>query len=380
MKISSIDASLYRIPLPQVLSDSIHGDMPDFELVTARIRTEEGLEGLGYTYTVGRGGSAILALITSDLAPLLVGEDPRRTEYLWDRMWWAIHWVGRGGVAAFSMAALDVALWDLKAKAVGEPLWRLLGGSGDRVRAYAGGIDLFFSLEQLQSQTEEFLNAGFRAIKVKAGRESLSDDVERVRLVRSIVGPSFTLMADANCRWRTDQAIRAARALEPFNLTWLEEPTVPDDVEGFARIASEGGVPVATGENMHTVYEFERMIRCGRIAFPQPDLSNLGGITPWMQVAKMAQAQHLPVTSHGVHDLHVHLLAAVPNASYLEVHGFGLERFQDEPLAFEDGCAVPPDRPGHGVGLRADLLRPYLVDEGLGSRAGEMVPACGAAR
>lgn len=361
MIISSIDAQLYRVPLPQVLSDSIHGDMPDFELITARIRTKDGCEGLGYTYTVGRGGSSILAMINDDLAPLLLGGDPRRTENLWDRMWWGVNWVGRGGVSSFAMAALDVALWDLKAKAAGEPLWRLLGGASNRVKAYAGGIDLYFSLDQLRAQTEGFLKEGFRAIKVKVGRDCLAEDVERIQLVREIVGGAFTLMADANCRWRVDQAIRAARALEPFGLTWLEEPTVPDDVEGFARIAVEGGLPLSTGENMHTVFEFERMIRCGAIAFPQPDLSNLGGITPWMQVAKLAQARHLPVTSHGVHDLHVHLLAAVPNASYLEVHGFGLERFMREPLGFDNGEAVAPDRPGHGVELCPKTLRPFLV-------------------
>jgi L-alanine-DL-glutamate epimerase-like enolase superfamily enzyme len=361
MKIASIDAQLYRIPLPHVLSDSIHGDMPGFELVTARVRTHDGLEGLGYTYTVGRGGSAILAMIVDDLAPLLIGADPRRTGQAWDRMWWAIHWVGRGGVSSFAMAALDVALWDIKAKAAGEPLWRLLGGASNRVRAYAGGIDLFFTLDQLQAQTEGFLASGFRAIKVKAGRDLLAEDVERIRAVRSIVGPSFTLMADANCRWSTSQAIRAARALQTFDLFWLEEPTVPDDVDGFARIASEGGLPIATGENMHTVFEFERMIRHGRIAFPQPDLSNLGGITPWLQVAQLAHAHHLPVTSHGVHDLHVHLLAAVPNASYLEVHGFGLERFQSRPLRFEKGEAVAPDTPGHGVDLEPAVLEQYLA-------------------
>ncbi len=178
-------------------------------------------------------------------------------------------------------------------------------------------------------------------------------------MVRSVVGFGFPLMVDANCRWRTDEAIRAARALQPFDLIWLEEPTVPDDVEGYARIAIEGGLPLAAGENLHTVSEFDRMIREGGIAFPEPDVANLGGVTPWMQVAKIAHACHLPATSHGVHDLHVHLLAAVPNASYLEVHGFGLERFLVEPLRFENGDAIAPSRAGHGVELRDELLAGY---------------------
>jgi len=363
MKIRDIQADLFRIPLPAVLSDSMHGDIPDFELITVRVRTESGLAGLGYTYTVGRGGAAICALIKYDLAPLLRGADARSTEQIWERMWWAIHWIGRGGVAAFAISAIDVALWDIKGKAAGEPLWRLLGGMGNRVTAYAGGIDLAFGPEQLREQTKSFLARGFRAIKVKVGRDRLADDVERVGLVRETVDPDVVLMADANMRWRVDQAIRACRALARFNLVWIEEPTVPDDVEGHARIARQGALPIATGENMHTVYEFERMIRDGGITFPQPDLSNMGGITAWLKIAHMAQASHLRVTSHGVHDLHVHLLAAVPNASYLEVHGFGLERFQRDPLVFVEGEAIAPDRPGHGVELIWEALEPYEVRE-----------------
>jgi L-alanine-DL-glutamate epimerase-like enolase superfamily enzyme len=351
--------SHYQIPLPRVLSDSIHGQMPFFELVTVELETSEGIRGLGYTYTVGRGGASIAEMIRHDLFPVVLGEDFRAIPQLWEKMWWAIHWVGRGGIASFAMAAIDVALWDLKAKAAGEPLWRFLGGGCNRVPTYAGGIDLAFSLEELREQTLEFLAAGFHAIKVKVGRPSIHEDVERVAAVREIVGPKFPLMADANCRWRVDEAIRAARCLEPFQLVWLEEPTIPDDVEGFARIATEGGVPVATGENLHTVFEFARMIQHGRISFPQPDLSNLGGITPWLKVAHLAEGKHLPVSSHGVHDLHVHLLSAVPNASFLEWHGFGLERFQQQSLGRIEGATIAPDRPGHGVELNDESLGRY---------------------
>ena len=125
--------------------------------------------------------------------------------------------------------------------------------------------------------------------------------------------------------------------------------TIPDDVPGHVRVVREGGLPVAAGENLRTIHEFKRLIDAGGVTFPEPDVSNVGGVTPWLKVAHVAEAHNLPVTSHGVHDLHVHLLAAVPNASYLEVHGFGLERFIAEPLAIRDGLATAPDRPGHGV-------------------------------
>jgi len=349
MKIAEIRADCYRIPFARVLSSSRHGRIPDFQLITARVRDDEGAEGTGYTYTIGQGGAAVRAMIALDLAPVLVGEDPRPVERLWDRMWWRLHWVGRGGAASFAMAAVDVALWDLKAKRLGEPLWRLLGGHSPEVEVYFGGIDLEFPLDQLIEQTRDYLAAGFRAIKMKVGRKVLGEDVERVAAIREVVGPDVPLMVDANMGWRVDRAIAAARAFRRYNLLWIEEPIIPDDPAGYARIAEQGGVPLAAGENLHTAYEFRSMIASGAVAFPQPDVATLGGITPWLKVAALAELYNLPISTHGVHDLQVHLLAAIPNASYLEVHGFGLEKFMRHSLSFKDGKTTAPDRPGHGV-------------------------------
>ena len=349
MKIATLDAALYRIPLATTLSDSTHGEITAFQLVTVRLRDDEGAEGLGYTYTVGRGGAAVLSLIARDLAPLLAGEDPRRRERLWERMWWGLHYVGRGGLVSFAISAVDIALWDWAARRAGEPLWRFLGGHHPRVRCYAGGIDLQFPLEKLLAQTGRFLEQCFRAIKMKVGRPSLAEDVARVAAMRKLLGDEIPLMVDANMRWRVDEAIRASRAIAPHNVVWLEEPTIPEDVEGHRQIVAQGALPVAAGENLHSSYEFQRYIHAGAVSFPEPDVSNVGGVSEWLKVAHLAAAHNLPVTSHGVHDLHVHLLAAVPNATYLEAHGFGLERFLREPLRIEAGEAIAPDRPGHGV-------------------------------
>jgi L-alanine-DL-glutamate epimerase-like enolase superfamily enzyme len=163
------------------------------------------------------------------------------------------------------------------------------------------------------------------------------------------IGEGFPLMVDANMTWSVDEAIRAARAFQPFDLTWLEEPTVPEDPEGHARIVREGGLPIAAGENLRTVWEFKQYIDCGGVTFPEPDVTNCGGVTPFMKIAHLAEAFNLPVTSHGAHDVTVHLLAACPNRSYLEAHGFGLERYIAEPLQIDDGYAIAPRRPGHGV-------------------------------
>jgi L-alanine-DL-glutamate epimerase-like enolase superfamily enzyme len=351
MAIAAVQADHYQVPLPVAVSDSTHGVMAAFELITVRIRDQDGAEGLGYTYTVGAGGAAVHSLIARDLAPLLAGADETRIEALWQKLWWAVHYVGRGGLASHAISALDTALWDLLARRRGLPLWRLLGGYDPRVPAYAGGIDLQFPLEQLLRQTEDNLARGFRAIKMKVGRERLAEDVARIAAMRELLGPEVPLMVDANMRWSADQAIHAARAFAPHDVFWLEEPTIPDDVPGHARILREGGLPLAAGENLHTLYEFQALIAAGGVSFPEPDLSNCGGVSVWLKVARLAEAANLPVTSHGVHELHVHLLAAVPNASYLEAHGFGLERFMAEPLVLEDGKAIAPERPGHGVEL-----------------------------
>ena len=158
-----------------------------------------------------------------------------------------------------------------------------------------------------------------------------------------------------------ETAIRAARKLQQYDIYWLEEPIIPEDVKGHARIAVEGGLPIASGENLHTIYEFQKMITDDMIAFPEPDVSNCGGITGWMRVAKLAYAHNLPVTTHGVHELHLHLLAAVPNASYLEVHGFGLERFILNPPGIVDGTMTAPDNPGHGVQFDWNALKAYEI-------------------
>lgn len=360
-QIEAVEAACYRIPLPVVLSDSTHGAITAFELVTARVRDRDGAVGTGYTYTVGTAGAAVVELIGRYLAPVLRGEDGSRIERCWQRMWWALHYGGRGGTVSLAVSALDIALWDLEARRRERPLWRLLGGHDPRVDAYAGGIDLDFPLDDLLRQTEANLAKGFRAIKMKVGRPKLSEDVERVRAMREHLGADFPLMVDANMRWTADRAIRAARALAPFEPLWLEEPTIPDDIAGHVRILRDGGLPVATGENLHTLHEFANLIAAGGVSFPEPDVTNCGGITVFMKICHLAESFNLPVTSHGAHDLTVHLLAAVPNASFLECHGFGLERYVLEPFELCEGKAVAPDRPGHGLTFDLAALAPLRV-------------------
>jgi L-alanine-DL-glutamate epimerase-like enolase superfamily enzyme len=348
-KITSLECGLYRIPLSVALSDSTHGLIRHFELVTTTVRDGDDAEGVGYTYTVGRNGGAIYDTLAREIAEIVTGQDADRIEFLWNRVWWALHYGGRGGPTVLALSTLDIALWDLKAKRAGLPLWRLLGGNDPRVPCYAGGIDLDLSVDALLRQTEDNLKKGFRAIKMKVGRARLSEDIERVGAMRKHLGDDFPLMVDANMKWSADEAIRAARALVPYDLTWLEEPISPDDVTGHARVVREGGLPIAAGENLRSIWEFRHLIAAGGVTYPEPDVTNCGGVTSFMKVGHLTECFNLPVTSHGAHDLTVHLLAALPNQSFLEAHGFGLDRYISQPLTIKDGFAIAPERSGHGI-------------------------------
>lgn len=360
-RISSLKTGLYRIPLSVTLSDSTHGEIKAFELVTARVRDGDGAEGVGYSYTVGRNGGAVADILKREVSELVEGREADDTEAVWQHVWWGLHFGGRGGPTVLALSALDIALWDLKARRAGLPLWRLLGGFDHRVPCYAGGIDLDLSVEALLAQTDDNLRKGFRAIKMKVGRPDLSSDVARVRAMRAHLGAGFPLMADANMKWSVEEAVRAARALQPFDLTWLEEPIIPDDVAGHARVLAAGGVPIAAGENLRTLWEFKSYIEARAVSYPEPDVTNCGGVTAFMKIARLAEAFNLPLTSHGAHDITVHLLAACPNRSYLEAHGFGLDRYIEHPLVLEDGAALAAMRPGHGVNFDWAALAPHAA-------------------
>lgn len=355
--IKSVQTDYFLVPLEVVLSDSTHGTIPHFELVTVRVTDSDGAVGLGYTYAVNSGGRAFQALIEGYLGPVVVGQDPDNSEKIWQNMWWAVHYSGRGGHATSAISAVDIAIWDLRARRANLPLWRFFGGYDPKVPVYAGGIDLDFTVEALLEQADGFQEQGFRAIKMKVGREHLREDVDRVRRMREHLGDDFPLMVDANMKWSADQAVRAARALEEFDLLWIEEPTIPDDVTGHVRVVREGGTPVATGENMHTLYEFHTLMSAGGLTYPEPDVTNCGGMTVFRKIGALAEAHNLPLTSHGVHDLTVHLLAAAPNRTYMESHGFSLDHYLAEPMEIVDGYTIATERPGHGIALDWDALQ-----------------------
>ena len=360
--IHSFRSDYYRVPLSITLTDAMHGDMPDFELNTVRITDSDGVEGVGYTFTAGHNGAAIHATLQHELASIVCKQDAELTEKLWKEMWWTTHYGGRGGPTVLAISAVDIALWDLKAKRANQPLWKLLGGYDPRVPCYAGGIDLFLPLEKLLEQTDANLEKGFRAIKMKVGRDNLHEDVARVKAMREHLGDGFPLMVDANMRWNADEAIRAAKAFAEYDLLWLEEPVIPEDYTGHARVLKEGGIPIASGENLRSLWDFKQLIACGGVSLPEPDVTNCGGVTSFMKIAHLAEAHNLPVTSHGAHDITVQLLAACPNRSYLEAHGFGLENYMTEAFTIKDGYAIASNNAGHNVNFDWDALESIRAD------------------
>lgn len=359
--IKSIKNELFRIPLAEVLSDAKHGDHTHFEVITTTILCQDGYEGVGYTYTGGKGGRAIFSLLEDEIKPSLLGKDASEIQSIWDSMYWNLHYVGRGGILSFAMSSVDIALWDIKCKRLNQPLWQVAGGAANTTNCYAGGIDLNFTEEKLLSNIQGYLDRGFHAVKIKVGKPDYLEDVARVSAVRKLIGNDITFMVDANYSMTEQEAIRFGKAIEHLDITWFEEPMIPDEYEAYGRISDELSIPLAMGENLHTYHEFTYAMAQSKLGFVQPDASNIGGITGWLEISELAKKNNIPVCSHGMHELHVSLLSSQAHAGYLEVHSFPIDEYTTCPIKLENGRAVAPNIIGTGVEFDRQLTQPHLV-------------------
>jgi L-alanine-DL-glutamate epimerase-like enolase superfamily enzyme len=352
MKITGTQATALNITEDDPLANMPEEAGRKRPIVILRLTTDAGIEGIGVTLWGGKMRRS-LHVAVEELAALTVGEDPLRIERVIAKLVAGTgDSCGPGGIFTLALAAIDMALWDIKGKALEQPLWKLLGGHRARVPAYASGsLRRGLSHDQAQKAARILVEKGFRQMKTQMalpGDPPVSEEIRRVRLVREAVGPDITLMCDINQRWRPEQAIDIGARVEDVGLFWLEDVTRADDYQGLARVTAALKTPIAGGEYVWGVTPFRHMIEARSVDIPMIDIARVGGVTPWMKVAAMAEAFNLPVVSHVMPEVHVHLVAACPNGLTVEYMPWTLALYEETP-ALEKGEMVLPDKPGLGL-------------------------------
>jgi L-alanine-DL-glutamate epimerase-like enolase superfamily enzyme len=363
MKISSLETRIVRLPADEPLAGGPATPGATRDIVIVRLRTDQGIEGIGYTF-FGAALTAALRQAVEALGALAVGEDPLRNEAVTAKLRAACAGSGPGGLLTLALSAIDIALWDIRGKALGLPLWQMVGGCRERVPTYASGALMrTFPLEHLVKAGPRLVAAGFRQMKTQLalpGETSPVREVERIRRMREAVGPDIDLMCDINQRWRVEQAIDIGRRIEEVRLYWLEDVTTADDYQGLARVTAALSTPVAGGEYLYGPAPFRQMLEARSVDIVMIDLMRAGGITGWLKIAGMAEAWNLPVVSHLVPEIHVHLIAAIPNGLTVEYMPWTFKLFEEVPVPVKGELAVPM-KPGLGLAFDAAALKRYAA-------------------
>jgi L-alanine-DL-glutamate epimerase-like enolase superfamily enzyme len=361
MKITHVTTRVLRTPADNPLVVGLPAPTDTREFVTLELGTDQGLVGLGLTFFGGALTPALKAAVDG-LAGLIVGDDPTQVEAITAKCRRAAGSAGPGGIFALALSAVDIACWDLKGKAQDRSVCALLGGLRDRVPTYASGALMRpHPIDYLAKAGPRLRDMGFRQMKMQCGSEpTLGASIERVRVMREAIGPDVDLMCDINQLWSVNQAIEIGRRIEPYQLFWLEDPTAHDDYPGLARIADALGTPIAAGEYHYGIVPFRHLLEGRSIDIVMIDLLRVGGITQWMKVAGMAEAFNLPVVSHLIPEIHVHLVAAVPNGLTVEYMPWTLRLYEDTP-ALEHGQLVVPTKPGLGLAFDPTALKRYQI-------------------
>lgn len=359
-RIAWVKLSLILLPLKAPISDAkvLTGrqrPLTEVAMLFAEIVSESGHQGIGFSYSKRAGGYGLYAH-AKEIVGNLIGEDPSDIARLWDKLVWAGASVGRGGLATQAIAAFDVALWDMKARRAGLPLAKLLGARRDSVSCYntSGGF-LSTSIDQLLANCEASIDAGIGGLKIKVGQPDPMLDLARMEAVRRAVDGRVALMVDANQQWDRHTAERVGRALEEFNLVWIEEPLDAYDVEGHARLAAQLVTPIASGEMLTSVAEHMALISHDAVDWIQPDAPRVGGITQFLKIATMAEQKYLKMAPHFAMEIHLHLAAAYAHDTWVE-HFDWLDPLFNEHLEIRAGRMVVPNRPGIGVTLSEQSL------------------------
>ena len=356
MKITGIDSAVLRIPCPKPMSL----EFADHRMVAAFISTDEGLEGFGYTLAFGGGGAeAMQVYLETRLKPLLLGEDPRMVERLWEKMFRADRGIRRVGLAAYAVAALDIALWDLAGKAAGQPCFRLWGAASERVEAYGSGGWAKYRVEDVIEEAKFYTSQGCRYYKMKIHDPDPRVNRQRVEAVKKALGDGVRMMVDVNQKLDVLAAIKQAQWLEDLDLVWYEEPTLADDYAGLAEIARSIKIPVATGENHYTRFEFRELCERRAARYLMPDVGRANGFSETLRIGHLASAHGLPISPHVVHEISLQVAGALSNAFLVEYMNWApADLFVALPKC-ENGWFKVPDRPGHGMALTPDAVKKY---------------------
>lgn len=357
MKVQNVEVHAVRVPLEELIVGAPPFPAMQREFVTVRLTTDDGLSGIGVT---GFGSKLLRALkvAVEDFGELVKGEDPIDVEAVMRKLRAASSHCGPGGIATLAMTAIDLALWDIRGKALGLPLARLLGGGRTRVPAYASGALMRTTpVGKIQEAAAALVKKGYRQMKTQMAVDGLSpaQEIERIRLVREAVGPDVALMVDINQRWSVQEAVSIGRRVEEFGLGWLEDVTAHNDYQGLAQVAAALHTPVCGGEFLYGIEPFRQMIAHRSVDIVMIDLLRVGGIGPWMKVAAMAEAHNLPVVSHLLPEIHVHLVAAAANATVVEYMPWTFRLFDNPPIP-ENGEMTVPGTPGLGLEFAPDLV------------------------
>jgi L-alanine-DL-glutamate epimerase-like enolase superfamily enzyme len=356
MKITAVETAVLRLPT----SAQMAREFPEHRMVTAIVRTDEGMSGFGYTLAFAGGGTeAIQAYLDTRMTPLVVGEDPLLIGRLWQRMFRGDRGIKRQGVAAYALSAIDIGLWDLAGKVAGLPLYKLWGGITDRVAAYGSGGWGNYRVEDVIDEARRYLRLGCRYYKMKIHDPDPRVNRQRVEAVRKALGDSIRLMVDANQKLDVLGAIRQAQYLEDLDLVWFEEPVLADDLAACAEVARSIRIPVATGENNYTRFEFRDLLERRGARFLMPDVCRANGFSETLRIAHLAAAHQVPVSPHVVHELSLHVAGAIENSFLVEYMEWAPSDLFVEMPRFEGGALRIPDRPGHGMELAPGAMEKY---------------------
>lgn len=362
MKITSYEAIALKVPEDDPLANMPEEAGRTRPAVALRLRTDSGIEGIGVTLY----GKMTRTLHTAvdELAALTVGEDPMRIEAIVAKLRSNSGDAGPGGIFTLALSAIDTALWDVKGKALDQPLWKLLGGHRDRVATYASGsLRRGLTDKQAQQAAETLLKKGFKEMKTQMGLPgdpTPADEVRRVKVIRDVIGPDIKLMCDINQRWRPEQAIDIGHRVEEagVGLFWLEDVTAADDFQGLARVTAALKTPIAGGEYVWGIAPFRQMIQAHSVDIVMIDLARVGGVSQWMKVAAMAEAFNLPVVSHVMPEMLLHMVAACPNGLTVEYMPWMVALYQETP-AIENGQLVLPNKPGLGLTFDEKAIKSF---------------------